>query len=260
MSDQSPYVIQRPINSSVDESKLLSQLAANVGTRQIELAGSVDEFLSAANSQALSGASAGIETPNGAAIVAWHLNGFVETSEAANGDTSIESVLKSLIERAAPLGIERISFAPAQLADSPSATNSYAAVLNRTASSLTKLIPRAERCGVRLCVRPAQGRLLTSPVELREMITGINSSMVGVDLPTALPTGVAPWTDWFKTLEPAVRSIRVPVDIGESDGDLTSKLGLAMDSIGGVCAPRPYGGVVTICQSDASREVTNHRL
>jgi hypothetical protein len=247
MSEHIQIVFQSPINPLADESSAISRIAGDIDCFGVELAGAVDEFLSLINSQVpLAGLQLGA-LGSTLRVVAWDVTGFVAGQDANDGVCPLESALTSLLTVANQTGIERISFAPADFLHSRGKVESYASALNRTAAALVKVMPHAERNGLALCIRPARGRFLTSPVELRELVTGINSPMLGIDLPIHLPDGVPDWTDWFEPLEPFIRSVRVMVDGAISRSQIGTVLDELQRTIAGICKPRSYDGLIALC-------------
>ena len=239
-------VIQFPTSANHDDSARISCVANAIGCEQFEAAGAVEDFLSHENSQGLISRDLA-EDPNRAVhVTAWYLTGFVDCFDADGLDGAANARLIRLIERAGQQGVERISFAPAQLADLPGATATYAKALNRTAAMLATVMCHAERCGVCLCLRPATGRFLTSPVELRELVRDVNSSMVGIDLPMELPAGVPGWSDWFGTLEPLIRCVRVQAGMTESADAVAANVDGVLELIRGINAPRRYEGEIVV--------------
>ncbi|GJM26498.1 MAG: hypothetical protein DHS20C16_29130 [Phycisphaerae bacterium] len=241
MNQQNEIVIQSSVYPSPEESRLVSQIASSVGRARIELAASADDFHSQKNSQDPISRKWATESGNDLSVVAWYVNAFPAGR--------IESVLESLLPIAGQAGIERISFAPANLSNSNTGNDTYMAAMNQTVAALAAVMPLAERSGVRCCLRPAQGRFLTSPVELREVVTGINSPMLGIDLPTCLPDGVPHWIDWLKTLEPNVDSVRLFVSLKDGVDGVVLAVEQLKEAIGTSCEPRPFDGVITISRA-----------
>ncbi len=242
MNRQIQHVIQLQIHLVASQTNDAIQLAKALKCSAFEIAGTADELVTLKNSQGCEIAAAA-DIGNEAGCSSWYVEGFV-------GDPC-DVPLQSLIDTAHHQGVGRISFAAIDLSDSSGRRTTYANALNRLAGSLTKVLPHAERCGVQLCIRPAQGQLLTSPVELRELITNFNSPLLGVDLPTKLPEAVPGWTDWFQTLTPLIRSVRVQIDFSRADSAQLSVVQDVEREITKLCEPRTFEGDVVVCPKEA---------
>jgi len=132
--------------------------------------------------------------------------------------------VSAALERAARLGAECLHVAPACLAmaDASGAPPEvdYADALNRTYESLSELWPAAERCGVVLCVVPATGRFLLSPLETRALLDRVNSAYVGAALDWEAVARVGHPPAWIRTLGQRMAVVRV----GGQEPDLSAAL------------------------------------
>ncbi len=216
-------IIQLPINATTGEQDSVRQLARELNGKDFELNCTVEEFAAFKNSQAESVAEF--------RFTSWHVAGFV--------GLPCDELMESLVHAAHAIEIERISFAPINLTESGSRLT-YAGAMNDLYRSLKRLMPIAERWGVTPCVQPAKGQFLTSPVELREFITEINSPKLKIDLPIDLPPSVPVWTDWFTTLTPMIRSVRIP-------GKSLAETEAISAEIAKLCTPRVFDGEVVVC-------------
>ncbi len=186
---------------------------------------------------------------------AWFVDGFVseQLSWGLSWGASTPPVpappsMETILSRAAACGVRRISVAPASVPVGRLTDGhlTYAQAINETSVWLKSVVRLFEQFGVDLCLRPAEGGFLTSPIELRELIVRINSPALGVDLSTRLLEGLAVWSDWFATLEPYVRSVRTDIDTSLENAQVRGEPAAVEEVIERICKPRSFGGVITV--------------
>ena len=120
-----------------------------------------------------------------------------EGSRSAAGEITL-----GLIERAAWLGaaVVQVRAAAVGPAESEQAFVSYESAMDRAFEGLLGVIEQAERFGVQIAIRAASGNFLLSPLETRQFIDRLNTSVAGVaiDLRDANRYGYA--ADWLRIL------------------------------------------------------------
>lgn len=222
------FVIRSPVDPSPDDRQAVGRIASVLDCSAREVGGLLKELVGA-------GVSNCAEVKTGA----WFIEGFLRDQLAWD-----HSPVEGWVSRAVDRGVRRISIAPAAVVDG---SHSYIAAMNCAAAWLKSTLRVFEQFGVALCLRPGEGRFLTSPLELRELIGTINSPALGVDLATQLPSGLTNWSDWFATLEPHVRSVCVEIDSGAEDAEVVSQVTTIVETLEVICKPRAYQGVITLC-------------
>lgn len=111
-------------------------------------------------------------------------------------------LVSRMLEGAGAIGADAVVIIPAIVGGAQDATMQcgYLDALTRTHAALRELAPRAEACGVTLCIENAWNRFLLSPVDVAELIDAVNSPRVRVcfDVGNVMATGYP--QDWIEIL------------------------------------------------------------
>ncbi|NOX58371.1 MAG: hypothetical protein GXP29_05860 [Planctomycetes bacterium] len=250
MDDAVTLALHMPIGASGDLLRRLVRVAGEVHAGRLELSGTWEQFLSLGEVTPAMPVGA---LPTESWFIEGFLNDQVQFQSAAN-EVSVEEQFNRAFAAAMDAGVGRISIAPARI-DGPTAATrgglagAYANELNRTAGILSMMLPIAQRLGVDVCLRAGEGGFLTSPVELREFVTTINAPSLGVELSTQMTGGLPPWQDWFSTLEPYVRTVRIDLASGEEGSRAVSMVREVREAIERLCHPRTHTGSMTVRMS-----------
>jgi hypothetical protein len=172
-------------------------------------------------------------------------DGHLGDGDADRRGRAIEQ-FKRLIEVASQRAVERISIAPAMVAAHYPTHASYQDAFNRVTEAMEPLTRLADRCGVRISVRAAAAGFLTSPPELREWITRLNSPALGVELDTRDREDLAAWPDWLATLEPVVDALGVRFDSAGGVAAAEGALHPIRERLTMVDLMSPYGKAVVL--------------
>ena len=218
-------------------------VADDCNCRKLEIAGSEADLLDMKNSQAYSSRIATRVNDNTLSCNALSIEYFSESHLADPNRGKREDAcakIQNIIELAAKQGMPRISIAPAIVAAGFDNRVNYQDALNHTAWAMEQFVRRAEQCGVNICLKASTAGFLTSPPELRELISAINSHAAGVDINTMRSSDQACWQDWFQTLEPLIRVLGVVVEPEMRDFSPLEMLNNITSGIDGISGETPY--------------------
>ncbi len=138
--------------------------------------------------------------------------------------------LVRLMQRAAELGMARVSIAPAVVSSGDARRVNYQDALNHCHRGLESIIRDTQGIGVDLCIRVSCKGFLTSPPEARELIHLANSHAIGVDLSFDNRCDRVAWQDWVETLWPLVRVVGVELNGTEGSRAHLARAELAVET------------------------------
>lgn len=184
----------------------------------------------------LSGRTAGRELSIGA---------LAASCRTTDVEAAVPAVLV-LLQEAAAMGARSLNLSIPPIREEAGADGfpSYQHGLNFTYGLLRHVRLDAESVGVVIALESACGCCLLSPVELREIIDGVNSWAVGACIDVQRVATFSSPVDWIRTLKRRVHAVRVSEPRaeggGHSDGAGTAfdppAIAEALDSIGYVGA------------------------
>ncbi len=152
-------------------------------------------------------AEVGVQVASTASGLYWS---YALGSDTAEDRARASSALKQMIQITSWFGARTLLTIPGAVDvffQPDSAVNAYDAVWERSVEGLGRVLPLAERLGVRLGIENVWNKFLLSPLEMAQFVDGFGSPAIGayVDVANVLPFGYP--EQWLRILGPRVAGV-----------------------------------------------------